>query len=172
MQGTRCQPLGVAPPHGAAGKENTMTTLTLYELAKFLVEMHDIEVPINLNIDIHIGGDAPALPPDDGGNDDNGGGVVQKPDTVLVVMIKAEAYKYPKDYNAKGKPIMDNTYKTGFRAEVGDTLEVYFPSIQADGGARYFRVWRDQKGQIAGGHFVGDVTVDLYLARSRTKLAE
>jgi len=70
------------------------------------------------------------------------------PDTKLIRMIEREAFKKPADYNNAGKPIMEKTIP-GFRAEVGDIFQVYVEPVIADGGSRYWRIWRGEDGDIS-----------------------
>ncbi len=72
--------------------------------------------------------------------DDDGPGS-QDPATLLIQMLQREAFKQPSSYNKKGKPIMEKTVP-GFRAEVGDIFQVYVVPIVADGGGKYWRIWK------------------------------
>jgi hypothetical protein len=95
------------------------------------------------SIHVHLGasgGDAPSPAPDDPPSD--------APATILIQMTAHEAFKQPSDYNKKGKPIMDKTIP-GFRAEEGDIFQVYVEPVVADGGAKYWRIWKGQDGDIS-----------------------
>jgi hypothetical protein len=137
-----------------------------YSIAE-LKELSEAGVIVSIHLDIS---NVRVADDNDGGTGDGGGGGggVLKPDTILVVMTQKEAYKHPVEHNAKGKPIMDNVYREGFRAEEGEILQVYFPANLADGGGRYYRVWRDEKGMIVEGHYASDTAINLYVNKGRT----
>ena len=80
------------------------------------------------------------------GTEPNEGGK-SAPDTILVEMLDKESFKFARSFNKSGFPIMD-TYEIGFRADQGDRLQVVVPAIRADGGARYYRVWKTQDERI------------------------
>jgi hypothetical protein len=95
------------------------------------------------NIHVHLGAsgsDAQDPLPDQPPNDD--------PPTMLIQMLAREAFKQPSDYNKKGKPIMDKTIP-GFRAEEGDIFQVHVEPVVADGGAKYWRIWKGEDGDIS-----------------------
>lgn len=95
------------------------------------------------SIHVHLGefGDDTQAPPPDAPPNDN-------PATLLIQMQAREAFKQPSDYNKKGKPIMDKTIP-GFRAEEGDIFQVHVQPVIADGGAKYWRIWKGQNGDIS-----------------------
>ena len=121
-----------------------------------LMALPNTQVNVNFNVDVVSESDTIVVPPGDD--------VVvppDVPDTRLVEMTEKEQYKKPVGEDDAGKPIMEGGI-VGFKAEIGERFLVEVPSVQASGGAQYYKVWLGDNNDTSARGW--------YIAKDKTKV--